>query len=188
MKRLSHIVPAIVMLLCGTLHSNAQGENNEYPRLLGKTTELDLRDSLNFESVPADTLMLDSTTVKKFFPQLLSNGANRFKNRAYCLLGKITSNSNYDLLLLLEDKKKNDTSEIQVVYLVSMRKSGDYIASIKATVNGVKKRTAYNIRSCMYKGNRIVQDSRITTNEQMYDDMTYYKITNGGRFIIDGSN
>jgi 2-keto-4-pentenoate hydratase len=130
--------------------------------------------------------MLDSNTVTKWFPQLLSAGANKFKSKSYSLLGKITTGDKFDLLVLLEDKKRSDSSEIQVTYLITTKKNGDYIASLKAAVNGTKKKSgsSYNISSWLYPDLKLVQDSRIMANNQSYNDMVSYKISNGGRFIL----
>jgi hypothetical protein len=64
-----------------------------------------------------------------------------------------------------------------------MKKTGDHIASLRAAVGGSKKKTAYNISSCLYKDYKIVQDSRITINNKLMNDMAYYRINAGGRFV-----
>ena len=155
-----------------------------YDDLLAFTTEIEFSDSLIFDTETGLSVPIDSFTIKKWFPQLLSTGTNKFKNKFYYLQGKITQNEHFDLLMLVEEKKRNDSTGIKITYLVSARKNGDYIASIKAAVNGTKKKTDYNISSSLYKGNKIVQDSRITINAQFYDDLTHYKINSGGRFIM----
>ncbi len=172
----------LMVLLSGSLRLAAQ-EPLSYLDMLAGTREIKLSDSLNFDTSPDEVTALDSNTVKKWFFPVLSSGSNKFKNKTYSLAGKITGNSQFDLLVLLEDKRRSDSTGIQVTYLVSARKTGEYIASLKAAVSGTKKKTGYNITSCLYKDNRIVQDSRITINDKVYDDLTRYRISNGGRFI-----
>lgn len=163
--------------------SQAQ-EAPDYKRLLESTHELRIRDSLLFQPEPAQMTPLDSLAIKQFFPQVLpANAANKFKNRTFALAGKITGNPHFDLLILCEEKRKSDSSGTQVVYLVSVKKTGEYIASIKAAVGGSRKKTAYNISSWLYHDLKLVQDSRIQIDDRSYNDMVYYKINNGGRFV-----
>lgn len=175
-----------LILLC-LLNSSLLAFGQEplsYPQLLENTKEIDLTDSLQFDTTPEEVTAIDSLTVKKWFPQVLPATANnKFKNRAFSLVGKITSNSNFDLLVLLEEKRRSDSTGTQVTYLISVKKTGDYIASLRAAVGGSKKKTAYNISSCLYKDYKIVQDSRITINNKPMNDMAYYKINSGGRFV-----
>lgn len=174
----------LLFLLAGSntvIHSQ---EALGYPQMLEGTREIRIADSLNFITDPEEVTSLDSFTVKKWFPQVLpANANNKFKNRTFSLAGKITSNSNFDLLVLLEEKRRSDSTGTQVIYLISVKKSGDYIASLKAAVGGSKKKTAYNISSCLYKDYKIVQDSRITIDTKAYTEMAYYKINTGGRFV-----
>lgn len=178
---MKHLI--LTALLAGSLAGHAQ-QPLSYADLLNVAKEIDFSDSLQFHSNPEEISALDSNTVKKWFsPVLPSNAANKFKTRAYSLAGKITSPENFDLLVLLEERTKSDSTITQVVYLVSVKKSGEYIASLKAAVNGTKKKTGYNITSCLYKDYKIVQDSKITIDNKSYDDMALYKISAGGRFI-----
>jgi len=185
---MKHLIPACICTVALAFTSNAQAQEAlSYEDMLSGTKEIRITDSLNFSAAPDETISLDSVTVTKWFPQLLSTGANKFKNKTYSLLGKITTEDKFDMLLLLEDKKRTDSSEIQVTYLITTKKNGDYIASIKAAVTGTKKKSGYfyNISSCLYSDLKIVQDSRIMTNNNLsYNDMVSYRISNGGRFII----
>jgi hypothetical protein len=174
-------------LVLNSLNVTAQ-EAVPYEQLLAGTKEISFTDSLNLDAEQESLTAIDSITVKKYFPQILSNGANKFKNKSYSVFGKITSNDKFDLLLVQEEKKKNDTVTTRVTYLISLRKNGDYITSLKAAVKGSKKRSDYNISSWLYKDNKIFLDSKIMTNDQLYSDMTWYKINAGGRFIIYPNN
>lgn len=178
MKRL-----ILVGLLSGSMYAFAQ-EPVSYTQLLETTKEIDLSDSLQFSTVSEESLAIDSNTMKKWLPQILpANAGNKFKNRTFSLAGKITTHHNFDLLVIMEEKRRSDSSGTQVVYLVSVKKTGDYIASLKAAVAGTKKKTGYNITSCLYKDYKIIQDSRIIIDEKAYNDMAYYKINTGGRFV-----
>lgn len=159
-----------------------------YTNLLQSVTELRLTDSLQINAGQSDFKLLDSSSVKKWFSRLLPSGSNnRLKNRSYCLTGKITSHSNFDLLFVQEEKKRDDTTSVQVVYLVSTKKDGTYISSLEVAVTGNRKRSFYNISSWLYKDYQIVQDNQIIVNEKSYGDMTYYKINGGGRFILSSN-
>lgn len=178
---MKHLI--LSLLLTGSLVAGAQGPLS-YTELLAISKEISLSDSLLFQHTQEESQPLDSSTVKKWFPQLLPAGANnKFKNRLFSLTGKITSHENFDLLIVTEEKKKSDSSGTRVIYLVSVKKSGEFIASLKAAVSGTKKKTGYHISSCLYKDYKIVQDSRITTNSLSYNDMAWYKINATGRFI-----
>lgn len=174
----------LIVILSSFLQANAQQEPG-YDDLLKKVNEISLTDSLHINVTPSHLLLLDSSVVKKWFSPLLGLAKNnRLKNRNYYLAGKITSHDNFDLLFLLEEKKKSDSSNVQVVHLVSSKKEGHYIASIEAAVSGIKKKSNYNISSWLYKDYKIVLDSRILVNDQSIDDMTSYRINRGGRFIL----
>lgn len=170
-------------LLGGSLTALSQ-PSLSYPQLLESTREIQLSDSLVFHTLRGDLAPVDSFTVKRWFSQILPpNANNKFKNRNFSLAGKITLNNNFDLLVLREEKSRKDSSATQVTYLISMKKNGDYIASLKAAVGGTRKTTSYNITSCLYKDFKLVQDSRMTIDNKAYNDMAWYKINAGGRFV-----
>jgi hypothetical protein len=174
----------IIGILIGGSRIFAQ-EPMSYYELLAATREISVEDSVRFDTMLEDQIVIDSLTVKKWFPQILSVTANnKFKHKKYSLGGKITTNEQFDLLILLEEKNRPDSSGIQVTYLVSTKKSGDYIASLKAAVTGTKKKSGYNISSRMSRDFKIIQDSHIITNNQSYDEMAFYRISRFGRFIL----
>ncbi len=156
-----------------------------YEDLLKNTQEVQLSDSLHINGKPLQKKLLDSVTVKKWFSNVLPGTINnRLKNRNYYLTGKITGNDHFNMLVLLEEKKRSDSTSVQVVYLITTKKDGTYIASIEAAITGIRKKSSYNTSSWLYKDNKVVLDSRITVNEKSYDDVTSYKINGGGRFIL----
>ena len=163
----------------------ATAQEFSYTDLLKNVDEVTVTDSFHIESAPQQLIPIDSITMKKWFGPLLGlTKNNRLKNRSYYLTGKITSNENFDMLVVLEEKKKSDTNNVQVVHLVTMRKDGSYIASLEAAMGGVKKNASYNTSSWLYKDNKLVLDSKIMVNDRSFDDMSSYTINRGGRFIL----
>jgi hypothetical protein len=176
----------LIFLFCifSGLHSAAQ-DKSAYDSLLTLAEEVELSDSLHINAEPKRKNLLDSSSVKKWFSPLLGSGPNnRLKNRAYYLAGKITSNEIFNLLVLMEKKKKTDSAGVQVVYLVTTKKDGTYIASIEAAIGGIKRKSSYNTSSWLYKDFRVVLDSKMTVNDKSYYDLSNYKINKGGRFIL----
>jgi hypothetical protein len=101
---------------------NAQ-QDSAYADFLKTINEVPLTDSLLLKAVEIQTEPLDTFIIKKWFTQALSiANNNRLKNREYYLTGKITTNNNFDLLVVVEQKKKADVTGTQVVYLVSIKK------------------------------------------------------------------
>ncbi|MFN8290815.1 MAG: hypothetical protein U0U70_11195 [Chitinophagaceae bacterium] len=178
---MKHLI--LTALLAASLTAHAQ-QPLGYGSLLNLAKEIDFSDSLELRNTTDERTLLDSNTVKSLFPQVLPDGPlNKFRNRTYSLAGKITTHQQFDLLVLMEEKTKGDSIITRVVYLISMKKTGEYIASLKAAVSGTKKKTGYYITSCLYKDFKIVQDSKITVDNKAYDDMALYKISAAGRFI-----
>jgi hypothetical protein len=155
-----------------------------YSDLLAVSPEIPFSDSLRFDSTSNDATLLDSSTLTTWFLPVLSNGAAKLKNKTYALSGKITGNENFDLFVLREEKRKNDSITTVVSFLISMKKNGEYIASIQTAVAGTKKKSSYNINACLYKDNRLIVDSKIGSGKELLEDRVYYKISNSGRFII----
>ena len=165
--------------------TTAAQDGLEYADLQITTEEVWLSDSLQINATVFQKNPLDSITVKKWFSNLFSGTAkNRLKNRNYYLTGKITSNEYFDLLILQEEKKRSDSSSVQVVYLITCKKDGTYIASLEAAIAGVRKKSTYNTFTWLLKDNKIVLTSKMTVNGKSYDDLMNYKITNKGRFIL----
>jgi hypothetical protein len=156
-----------------------------YTQLLEKTPEISLSDSLFVTTLNREMKSVDTLTAKKWFsPILFASQTVKLKNRDFFMAGKITSNENFDLHVFVENKKRADSSSIQIVHLVTTRKDGVYISSFKAAVTGTKKKSSYNTSCWLYKGMNLVQDSKITTSTSSMADVTQYKINNTGRFIM----
>lgn len=124
--------------------------------------------------------------VVQLFSPVLANGSQaiKMKNREFYAGGKLTSSPHFNLHVLVEDKKKDDSLTLRVIYLVTTRKDGVYISSFKAAVTGTKKKSAYNTNSWLFKDLAIIQDTRITTATGAMTDTVKYKITSSGRFMM----
>lgn len=129
---------------------------------------------------------IDSVTLLFYFTPVLTTGSQavKLKNRDFFIGGKITSHDNFNLHVLVEEKKKDDSTVLRVIYLVTTKKDGTYISSFKAGVAGTKKKSSYNTNSWLYKDLNILQDSRITTSTASMTDVAKYRITNTGRFMM----
>lgn len=179
MKRL-----VVLCMFVSSLRAHAQ-EKATYPELLNEADELAVPDSLLIQVNAIPQKLMDTATVKKWFPNLLPTSSNnRLKNRNYYLSGKITGNSNFDLLLVMEEKKKNDSAGAQVIYLVTRKKDGSFIASLEAAVAGNRKNSSYNTFSWLYNSYTVVLNSKMVINEKSYDDRQTYRINKSGRFIL----
>lgn len=175
------ILPGILFF---SLRLSAQ-EALTYAQLLAAGNELPVSDSLLLTDFGDDLTPLDSNTVIRWYaPALATSQPVKMKNREFFLAGKITTNPQFDLHILIEDKKRTDSSGFRVVHLVSTHKDGAYISSLKASVTGTKKKSTYHISSWLCRGSLIVQDSRITTATASLTDVTQYRITPGGRFLM----
>lgn len=176
------LIVIISFLSCHAV--NAQLDS-AYTELLKTINEVPLTDSLLLNAVEVETTPLDTFTIKKWFTQALSvANNNRLQNREYYLTGKITTNNNFDLLVVVEQKKKADVTGTQVVYLVSTKKNGGYISSLEVAVAGIKNKSTYNTSSLLYKDNKIKLDTKFNLNDSLHADMSVYKINKNGRFLL----
>ena len=169
---------------CSWLNSAAQ-QDTSYNNLLRSTEEIQLTDSLYINTTEWQLRRLDSAEVIRWFsPALGLTKNNRIKNRSYFLAGRITTDNKFNLLVLLEEKKRADSTSIQVVNLISFNKEGKYIASLEVAVSGHRKQSIYNTSSWLFKDFKIMRDSKITVNEKSINDLAIYKINGTGRFIL----
>jgi len=159
-----------------------------YGLLLAQTAELKLQDSLAVSAISPSSDALDSLTLRTHFFPVLASGTSKelkLKNRLFYLAGKFTGQSHYDLLLLVEDKRKEDSTVLRTVYVVSTKKDGTYIASLKAAMAGTKKKTNYQVQAWLYPGMIIRQYSQLVANKASMDDHAVYHVSNTGRFILE---
>ena len=175
----------ILILLLANCHLlNAQIDSS-YQLLLKNISEVQMTDSLLLNAIELQAEPLDTFSIKKWFALALStNNTNRLKNRNYYLTGKITYNNNFDLLVVVEQKKKADVTGMQVVYLVSTKKNGSYISSLEVAVAGTKNNSNFNTTSLLYKDNKLKLDRKFVANDSSYADVNVYKITKTGRFLL----
>lgn len=182
MKKL--LIFLFVHCFAAMLHAQ---EVTPYAQLLNNSPEITLKDSLPVSSlVRRDMKELDSSTLLHYFKPVLANGnqAVKLKNRDFYTGGRITTQDHFDLLVLVEDKKKEDSTVLRVIYLVTTKKDGTYISSFKAGVTGTKKKSSYQTSSWITKNLDIRQDSKITTTTSTMADVVRYRITNTGRFMM----
>ena len=175
------LVLIFILTLAG---SGAWSQDNAYLKFLSTTRELTVGDSLRLDEL-SDGIRLDTSIVKQFFSPLLTSGNNKFKNRTYSSMGRISGNDNFYLFMVREDRRRADSTGMMSAYLVTLKKTGDYISSQKVGVTGTKKKSGYNIRSTLYKDNRIFIDSRIMTGEKLFEEIENYRISKTGRFILE---
>lgn len=175
-------------LFFSSITATAQEDTASYTYLLNSTNEVFVTDSISINNNQWQLKLLDTTTVKNWFPHLLPSTANnRLKNRNYYLAGKITTNNSFDLLIILEEKKKADSSTSQVVYLITNKKDGSYIASLEILVTAVRKKSNFITSSWLYKDYTVVQNSKIIINQHTIADLKHYRINTAGRFILSAN-
>jgi hypothetical protein len=179
---MKNLIILISLLSCQFLYAQ---QDTTYKALLENINEVSITDSLLLKAVEMQTEPLDTFSIKRWFTQALDvANNNRLKNRDYYLTGKITSNTNFDLLVVVEQKKKADVTGTQVVYLVSIKKDGGYISSLEVAVAGIKNKSTYNTSSLLYKDNKIRLDTKFNLNDTLYADVNVYKINTNGRFLL----
>lgn len=162
-------------------------QDSSYLKMLNNAPEFVVADSLEIKTEGWQLQRLDSNDVKKWFAPLLGSlNNNRLKNRSYYLAGKVTVSPDFNLVLLVEEKRKTDT--VEILHLITTKKDGKYISSLEAAVSGTRKKSNYNISSLLYSDFKIRKDSRIIINEKQLNDMEIYKINTGGRFILYPDN
>ncbi len=171
----------ILFLLSGVF-TYAQ-KATHYKELLSLVDEIKLTDSLYFKQYPETFIELDSNMIKAAFSPLYhltdkKNGGKIF----WSLAGKISTNCNFDLLLLIEKNQNKDTIFFNTLHLISMSKEGEYIASFGLIINRNTKLSSYNTSSALYKNLTIVQKTKITANERRFACTNEYRITEDGFF------
>lgn len=173
-----------ISLAC-CIHLSAQ-ETPSYAQLLSTSPEITLSDSLPVASLTFGMKEIDSASLLYYFSPVLATGSQmvKLKNRNFYTGGKITTPDHFNVHVLVEEKKKEDSTVLRIIYLITTKKDGTYISSFKAAVAGTKKKSAYNTSSWIFKDLNILQDSHITTTNASMNDVARYRITNSGRFIM----
>jgi hypothetical protein len=168
--------------------AHAQADTS-FTRILASTDEITVADSLEVQTANWKSIRMDSTDVKKYFSPLLGSITNnRLKNRSYFLLGKISSEPLFNVFLVLEEKKRSDTTETRVLYAVTTKKDGKFISSLELAVTGPKKKTNYDTHSCIYPGLVIRKQSSLNVNDETLTSSEIYKVLNSGRFVLSPAN
>lgn len=162
----------------------AAQEDSTYTKMLAAAPEINVNDSLEITTDGWQLKRLDSLDVKKWFAPLLGTTTNnRLKNRSYFLAGKITINAEYNILLLMEVKKKDSTG-VNVIHMITAKKQGQYISSKEIAVSGTRKKTNYNISSRLYPNMRFRKISNYSVNGNPMSETENYSINPHGRFIL----
>lgn len=180
MKRL-----VLAGIFCVSLKLSAQ-DTLSYSSLLQTAEEWVISDSILIDAGSQPHNLIDTPMVKSWLSSLLpSTPNNRLKRRNYYLNGKITRHEKFDILLVQEEKKQRDSTDAQVMYLITLKKDGTYIASLEASISGVKRNSVYNTHSWLYPDFRLLLLSRMQVNKKLMEDTMKYHINNGGRFILE---
>jgi hypothetical protein len=158
-------------------------QDSSYQEMISKVSELQVGDSLTISTANWQLYQLDSNNVKKWFSPLLGTGNNnRLKNRNYFITGRISGNTGFDLLLILEEKLKSDSGS-RVLHFITTKKEGNYIAHFEAAVNGKKRNSSYDTRSLLFPDHHIRKTELITVNGKTITTVENFRINNAGRFI-----
>ena len=174
---------AVLVLALIIFSSAIWGQDSSYRQLQVLTRELVIKDSLQLDKL-SNGYKLDTANMKRFFAPLISSGNNPFKNRFYTCLGRICDHENFDIFIVMEERRRADSSGMNSTYMVTLKKTGEYISSQKVAVSGTKKRSGYNIRSTLYRDNRVFIDSKIVTGEKVFEEAENYQISKTGRFLM----
>jgi len=179
----------ITSLLLFTCILVAAQDEVAYNKILQETSDVSLNDSFLIDPGTFTLQLLDTFSMKKWFARILPDHANnRLKNRKYYMAGKITSNKNFDLLFLVEEKETDDSSLSQVVYLVSTKKDGSFVASLPVAATGNHKNSLYTTSSWLWKDNSLLLNQEMSVNDKPYANIRRYKINTGGRFLLSAGN
>jgi hypothetical protein len=183
---MKHLI--LSFLLAGSVAVHAQNNTN-YNQLVNAIPEIELADSLFFDSCPAGAVVLDSLQVRTLFRQLYhTTGKSWGTTISWWLAGKITRYSNYDLLLLVEKNEGKDGICFNTVHLVSISKEGEYIAALGLYINRNNNTTRYTASSFLFKDLSIIQNTRIYASSKNFGGRNEYKINEEGRFVYYAKN
>lgn len=160
-----------------------------YAEMLCTANEVLIKDSLNFTACPEDIVQLDTNLVKQVFTPLYHAAGKVWGNKInWGLAGKITNHPQYDLLLLLEKNESNASSWYNMLHLVSMDKSGKYIASFGLYMSRSTHYSSYQTSSCLYLDLRITQHTKIKASHQAFGGKNEYRISEEGMFVYYAKN
>ncbi|HEX6194067.1 MAG TPA: hypothetical protein VFZ42_16955 [Chitinophagaceae bacterium] len=172
----------ISFLLCSTALL-AQNEA-DYNNLLKKTKEIVIVDSILVEVTSVEHIVLDTNTLKNYFqmfyPPLTTRRSSAME---YYISGKITTNPNYNMLLVSTRKEEEEEDVYsESVYLLTTKKDGSNISAI-AIATKREKNAIVNTSSWLHKDNRVFVTTRINSKGKLFGGLTEYRISEDGRFI-----
>jgi hypothetical protein len=172
----------LLFLLLLSSKSWAQTDSS-FARLLASVNDIEIKDSLPLTTENWTLQRIDSNDVKKWFRAIIGTGINnRLKNRSYFLAGKISSHPSFDILFILEEKKKSDS--VQVMHLITTKNSGQYISSLEVAVNGNKRQSVYNTSSTLFPDFTLRKNELMTIGDKSLLNIENYRITDNGRFML----
>jgi hypothetical protein len=157
--------------------------DSSFARFLASANEMEIKDSLPLTTDNWDLQRIDSNDVKKWFRAIIGSGINnRLKNRSYFLAGKISSHPGFDIIFILEEKKKSDS--VQVMHLITTKNSGQYISSLEVAVNGSKRQSVYNTSSTLFPDFTLRKNELMSFGDKSLLNIKNYRITDNGRFML----
>jgi hypothetical protein len=157
--------------------------DSSFARFVSSANEIDIKDSLQLTTENWTLQRIDSNDVKKWFRAIIGTGINnRLKNRSYFLAGKISSHPSFDILFILEEKKKSDS--VQVMHLITTKNSGQYISSLQVAISGNKRQSVYNTSSTLFRDFTLRKNELITLSDKTLLNIENYRITDNGRFML----
>jgi hypothetical protein len=110
-----------ICLFSFILFASAQ-KKSSYANLLNSTKEIVIADSLYATFSSLEKMPIDDEMTKVFNQKV--DPLNNWPGFHYYLAGKITSNKNFDVLLIPAERKTNDTTKTHYVFIMTMTKEG----------------------------------------------------------------
>jgi len=179
-------IPFYIGLLFSSTLLSAQNDAG-YADLLKRTREIVIRDSLMVDVNTVEHIVLDTIILKDYFQMFYPPLVTRKKSAMeYFISGKMTTNPNYNVLLVSTKKEEQGTDGndeySESVYLLTTKKDGSNISAIAIAIKR-EKGTIVNTSSWLHKDNRVFVTTRIDANGKTFGGLTEYRINEDGRFI-----
>ncbi len=153
-----------------------------YLDLLNKTSEITIVDSFLVETATVELTAIDTLTLLTFFqsiyPPLNAKGQNTTN---YFISGKITSNPNFDMLLVTTRRETDDNGRYESVYLLTKKKDGSNISILSLALRREKESMLHSY-AWMHKDNRIFVSTNVRSMDKISSGIMEYRISNDGFF------
>ncbi len=162
-----------------TAYCNAQ-ISTSYSAWLNTMTELQTKDSIAIKIPTATITEENPLLIKQFIFPLFSDESSQSKPQSYHIVGKITSNYDYDIILLYISKIYSDSTAIKKIYLNTFSKLGQLLHSQAVASSMMFKDIKSNTSAIYFKHGEIeVYGERFFQNE-LTSYTTRYSINNHG--------